>query len=85
VKLITSDHHCGLRAARLAVFPGGAWQRCQFHLQQNASQYVVRLEQRPEVAADLRSVFNAPNREEAERLLVAMEKKYRQSSPRLSA
>jgi putative transposase len=85
VKLITSDDHAGLRAARRAVFPSVAWQRCQFHLQQNASQYVVRLEQRAEVAADLRSVFNAPNREEAERLLLAMEKKYKQSAPRLSS
>lgn len=85
VKLITSDDHAGLRAARLAVFPSVLWQRCQFHLQQNASQYVARLEQRPEVAGDLRSVFNAPSREEAERLLSAMEKKYRQSAPRLSA
>jgi putative transposase len=37
------------------------------------------------VAADLRSVFNAPNREEAERLLSQMEKKYKQSAPRLSS
>ncbi len=85
VKLITSDDHAGLRAARQAVFPSVAWQRCQFHLQQNASQYVVRLEQRGEVAADLGSVFNAPNREEAERLLSAMEKQYKQSAPRLSS
>jgi transposase-like protein len=46
VKLITSDDYTGLGAARRAVFPSMAWQRCQFHLQQNASQYVVRLEQR---------------------------------------
>jgi putative transposase len=85
VKLISSDDHAGLRAARVAVFPSVSWQRCQFHLQQNASQYVVRLEQRGEVASDLRSVFNAPNREEAERLLLAMTKKYETSAPRLSA
>jgi transposase-like protein len=85
VKLITSDDHAGLRAARVAVFPSVSWQRCQFHLQQNASQYVVRLEQRKEVARDLRAVFNAPSREEAERLLAAMTKKYETSAPRLSA
>ncbi len=85
VKLITSDSHSGLAAARQAVFASVSWQRCQFHLQQNASQYVVRLEQRGEVARDLRSVFNAPGREEAERLLGAMTKKYEASAPRLSA
>ena len=36
VQLITSDDHSGLRAARLAVFGGIPWQRCQFHLQNNA-------------------------------------------------
>jgi transposase-like protein len=32
VQLITSDDHCGLGAARRAVFGGVSWQRCQFHL-----------------------------------------------------
>jgi transposase-like protein len=84
VQLITSDDHAGLEAARKAIFPGVAWQRCQFHLQQNTSQYVARLEQRKEVACDLRAVFNAPSREEAERLLSGAVKKYAQSAPRLS-
>jgi putative transposase len=84
VQLITSDAHTGLEAARKAVFPSVPWQRCQFHLQQNAAQYVTRIEQRKEVAADLRAVFNAPGRVEAERLLQATVKKYAQSAPRLS-
>ena len=32
VQMITSDDHCGLGAARRAVFGGVLWQRCQFHL-----------------------------------------------------
>jgi putative transposase len=32
VLLIISDDHPGLKAARLAVFGGIPWQRCQFHL-----------------------------------------------------
>ena len=36
VQLIISDDHQGLRRARQAVFTGVPWQRCQFHLQQNA-------------------------------------------------
>jgi transposase-like protein len=85
MQLITSDDHAGLEAARQAIFPGVAWQRCQFHLQQNASPYVTRLEQRKEVAADWRAVFNAPGRAEADRLVAAVVKKYAESSPRLSA
>ena len=84
VQLITSDAHTGLEAARKAVFPSVPYQRCQFHLQQNAAQYVTRLEQRKEVAVDLRAVFNAPSRAEADRLLAATVKKYAEKSPRLS-
>src|SRR5512138_2843373 len=84
VGLITSDDHAGLEAARKAIFPGVPWQRCQFHLQLNAAQYVTRIEQRKEVAADLRAVFNAPSRAEADRLLAAVVKKYAENAPRLS-
>jgi transposase-like protein len=62
IRLITSDDHPGLGAARKAVFGGVPWQRCQFHLQQNAQAYVPRKEMQAEVAADLRTVFNAPDR-----------------------
>lgn len=85
VQLITSDAHTGLEAARKAVFPSVPYQRCQFHLQQNAAQYVTRIEQRKAVAADLRAVFNAPSRAEADRLLAATVNKYAEKSPRLSA
>jgi len=46
VKFIVSDAHEGMAAARKAVFPSVPWQRCQFHLQQNAQAYVPRLEMR---------------------------------------
>jgi len=49
VQLITSDDHAGLRAARLAVFGGIPWQRCQFHLQQNAQAYVPHKAMQAEV------------------------------------
>ena len=35
VRLVISDAHEGLKAARLAVFGGVLWQRCQFHLPPN--------------------------------------------------
>lgn len=76
VQLIISDAHAGLEAARKAIFGGVPWQRCQFHLQQNAQAYVPRLEMRRQVAADIRSIFNAPNLAEAERLLKQLIDKY---------
>ena len=46
VKWIVADAHAGLNAARRATLPNVPWQRCQFHLQQNAQSYVTRLEQK---------------------------------------
>ncbi len=46
LRMITSDDHSGLRAAIDAVFPGILWQRCQFHLQQNAHSYVTKKDER---------------------------------------
>jgi len=40
IEFFVSDAHEGLKAARKAVFHGVLWQRCQFHLQQNAQRYV---------------------------------------------
>src|SRR6266508_3049643 len=84
IQLITSDDHAGLRAARIAVFGGIPWQRCQFHLQQNAQGYVPRKEMQTEVAADIRSIFDAPDRATAEAYLAKTVAKYKQSASRLS-
>ncbi|MFP1463820.1 transposase [Escherichia coli] len=51
LRMITSDDHSGLRAAIDAVFPGILWQRCQFHLQQNAHSYVTKKDEIPLIAA----------------------------------
>lgn len=84
VQLIISDAHAGLKAARQAVFGGVPWQRCQFHLQHNAQSYVTRQEQQAEVATDIRAIFNARNRAEAEARLAQTVTKYSQSTARLA-
>ena len=84
IESITSDAHEGLGAARRACFNGVPWQRCQFHLQQNAMQYVPKLEMRTEVASDLRNVFNAPDANEAQRQLNLVITKYTDSAPKLA-
>lgn len=84
VQLIISDDHAGLRAARLAVFGGIPWQRCQFHLQQNAPAYVPRKEMQSEVAEDIRTVFNAPDRTTAEIYLAKAVEKYQKTASRLA-
>jgi transposase-like protein len=83
--MIISDAHSGLGKAREACFPGVPWQRCQFHLQQNAMSYVPKVSMRKEVGQDIRSVLNAPDRAEAERLLKLRVDKYQKSAPQLAA
>lgn len=84
VELIISDAHVGLQTARKAVFSGIPWQRCQFHLQQNASQYVPRQGMKREVAADIRAIFNAPDRTQAEIQLRKTVEKYAKTASRLA-
>jgi putative transposase len=84
VELIISDAHAGLQAARKAVFGGVPWQRCQFHLQQNAQAYVPRQEMKREVAAAIRAVFTASSLHAAKRLLSEAVEHYRGVAPKLA-
>lgn len=84
-QLIISDQHQGLAVARQAVFPGVPWQRCQFHLQQNAQAYVPRLDQRAAVAQAIRSIFDCPDRLSAQARLKEVVTTYSASAPKLAA
>lgn len=82
VELIIADDHSGLQKARKAVFGGVPWQRCQCHLQRNAQAYVPRRAMKREVAADIRAIFNAATRQDADALLARAVAKY---APQASA
>lgn len=84
LRFIVSDDHAGLRAALTARFAGVPWQRCQFHLQQNAMAFVPQIHLREEVAADLRTIFNAADLPEAQRRLKTVVEKYQASAPNLA-
>ncbi len=84
VRMVTSDDHAGIKAALAATFSGVAWQRCQFHLQQNAGAYVPRIDQRKAVARDVRAIFDAPDEVEAKRLLSKAATTWRKPAPRLA-
>lgn len=85
VRFITSDDHEGLRAARQAVFAGIPWQRCQTHLQRNAPKYIPKVAMRAAVAHELRVIFNADSREDADRKLAAFVERYRKTAPALAS
>jgi transposase-like protein len=82
--LVTSDAHDGLKAALRAALSATPWQRCQFHLQQNAQAYVPKQSMKTEVATDIKSIFNAPDLAHAELLLGEHVKKYEKTAPELS-
>lgn len=82
---VTSDAHEGLRAALRATLNSSPWQRCQFHLQQNAQAYVPTKELKLKVAADIRRIFNADDRAHAEAKLADFVKAYAKSAPRLAS
>ncbi len=81
VRLFISDAHSGMRAARKAVFPSVKWQRCQFHMAQNAQSYVSKKSMREEVGDALRRIFHSFDynmaQEEKRKCIV----KYKESAP----
>jgi len=59
VQLLISDDHAGMKAARRAIFPSVKWQRCQFHMSQNAQSYAPRKELKLEIANAMRLIFQS--------------------------
>lgn len=85
VEFITSDDHAGLNAARRAVLPGARWQRCQFHLAQNAIHHAPNRDVKKAIGEELRAVWNAPTLETAESELKRLVGSYRKDAPKLAA
>ena len=84
MKLVVSDAHEGLKAARKAIIGSVPWQRCQFHLMQNAMQYIPKVEMRKQVAKDLRHVFNAKDIDEANEELKRFVELYKDTAPNIA-
>jgi len=84
VEYVVSDDHAGLRAARRAVLGGAKWQRCQFHLAQNAIHHAPSLAIRKRIGAELRTVWNASDLPKAETALAELVETYRDSAPKLA-
>jgi putative transposase len=85
VTYVVSDDHAGLGAARKAVLPGAVWQRCQFHLAQNASHHAPTLAIRRRIGAELRRIWNAATPHDAEAELRRLVASYAEAVPGLAA
>ena len=72
----------GWGATRRAVFPGAKWQRCQFHLADNAINRVPS-NIRKRIGAELRAVWNAADADRAQAALKDLVESYRDRQPAL--
>jgi putative transposase len=84
VEYVVSDDHAGLRAARRAVLGVAKWQRCQFHLAQNAIHHAPSLAIRKRIGIELRAVWNANTLSAAETALADLVASYRDTAPKLT-
>ncbi len=83
VELVTSDNHQGLKAAIARHFHGASHQRCQVHFSRNLMER-VSFDKRKELAADLRTIFDAPERGMAMNLAESVAEKWRESYPKVA-
>lgn len=80
VSLITSDDHTGLKAARASVLPEVPWQRCQFHMSQNAQAHIPKQSMRPEIGQAMRDIFACPSVEDARDMAQKVLKRYERTA-----
>ena len=85
LELITSDDHVGLKMARQKVFPSVPWQRCQFHMSQNAQSYTPKKSLKEPIGQVMRDIFNSPDLENAKQRAAEASKKFIMKAPEFSS
>ena len=81
VLLLVSDDHSGMRAARRAVFPSIKWQRCQFHMAQNAQSYAPKKTMQVELGEAVRRIFQSPDYATAQEQKRKTVDQYKETAP----
>ena len=84
VRLITSDDHAGLKQARRAILPSVPWQRCQFHLSQNAQSYAPSKSVQPEINRAMRNIFASATLESARYEIQSTVNKFTSLAPKFT-
>jgi transposase-like protein len=84
LELIISDDHSGLGSARKSVFPSVPWQRCTFHMAQNAQGYAPKQEMKEEIGQVMRDIFNCPNLKLAQECKRMAVEKYVKAAPKFA-
>lgn len=84
VELIISDDHTGLKKAKKAVLPAAPWQRCLFHMAQNAMHYAPSHHLRKEIAQSVRDIYQSLDANEARARMKQITIKYQETAPRFA-
>jgi len=84
VQLVISDNHSGLKSALKCVLPSVPWQRCVFHLAQNAGAYAPSVGLRGELCRVVKEIYQAVSRTEAEARLKRAVETYSEKAKRFS-
>jgi len=85
LELITSDDHVGLRQARQKIFPSVPWQRCQFHMSQNAQSYAPKKSLKEPIAIAMRDIFNSSDLVSAQQKALNISKNFEKNAPEFSS
>lgn len=81
IDLITSDAHKGIIAGLKEVYPDVAWQRCQYHFQNNILREISK-RWRPGLQTELREMFTAETMDEARVIKERIIDDYKDISPK---
>jgi transposase-like protein len=81
VDIIVSDDHLGLKEARKKVFPSVPWQRCVFHLLQNASAYAPSKKLKKEIVQATKDILYSSSLELADEKKKVVIRKYKKKAP----
>lgn len=81
IELFISDSHMGLTGALRAIFPSIPWQRCQFHMMQNAMRYAPKKTMIDPIVEAMRDIFNSRSQQEARKKVKEAAINFSKSAP----
>ena len=83
--MVTSDAHTGLKSALKTPLNSTPWQRCQFHLQQNAQDHITKQELKTPIAEEISYILTEDSLEKAQQKLKEFVKKWEKEQPKVAS
>ena len=83
--MVTSDAHAGLKNALKTTLNATPWQRCQFHLQQNAQDHITKQDLKTPIAEEISSILTQDTLAQAQQKLEEFTKKWQVDQPKIAS